>query len=298
MNTTRYKNIKWTHQIKLPNGKVTPGEWFPSVEEYGLAKINFKNKRVLDIGCLDGFYSFYAEQNGAKEVLSIDVNDVNEGQFNKELNPDNHTHTGYLYAHNKLKSKAKYIFPYSVYDLDPKVIGMFDIVLFLGVVYHLAHPVLALEKINNVMKLDGVLIVEGQVSETYTHFYHKLKFTSETNRSNKKIHKQNNSVERKSSMNLGFINRMFSYFFSMPLKHKIGMINFFIVTKIRFLIWSILKPILDDKKQIFKNDISNFWIMEPRVLQRMIDFAGFKIDFIITNSLASRKTYICKKNQQ
>lgn len=295
MNKTKYKNIKWTHQIKLPNGEITPGEWFPTVVEYGLDKINFKNKRVLDIGCLDGFYSFYAEQNGAKEVVSIDVNDVNEGQFNKELNPDSYTHTGYLYAHDKLKSKAKYIFPYSVYDLDPKVIGTFDIVLCLGVIYHLAHPALALEKINNVMKLNSVLIVEGQVSETYTQFYHKSKFALETSEPNKKMYKQNNSVERESSMNFGFINKMLSYFFSMSLKYKIGMIRFFIITKTRFLIWTILKPIFYEKKEIFKNDISNFWIMEPKVLQRMIDFAGFRIDSTITNSLLNRKTYVCKK---
>lgn len=50
--------IKWVHQIKLPNGKVTPGKFLPSYETYGLPDINFKNKRVLDIGCNDGIYTF------------------------------------------------------------------------------------------------------------------------------------------------------------------------------------------------------------------------------------------------
>ena len=37
-----------------------------------------------------------------------------------------------------------------VYDLDPDVIGTFDVVLFLGVLYHLPHPLLALEKVASV----------------------------------------------------------------------------------------------------------------------------------------------------
>lgn len=288
MNAIKYKNIKWTHQIKLPNGEVTPGEWFPSVEEYGLNKINFKNKRVLDIGCLDGFYSFYAEQNGAKEVVSIDVNDLNERQFGKELNPDGYTHTGYLYAHDKLKSKAKYIFPYSVYDLDPKFLGTFDIVLFLGVFYHLAHPTLAFEKINEVMNYEGILIAEGQVSETFSQFYHKVKNTKKSSAALK-------TKEKEASINFDFISKMINYFNSLQLNYKWGMIKFFLITKTRFVLWYLLRPVINDSKEVFKNDISNFWIMDPRVLERILDFSGFKVDFVITNSLLNRKTYICKK---
>ena len=42
------------------------------------AKINFKNKRVLDIGCRDGLFSFEAEKRGASEVIGID-NDISKG---------------------------------------------------------------------------------------------------------------------------------------------------------------------------------------------------------------------------
>ena len=35
----------------------------------------------------------------------------------------------------------------SVFDLDPKTFGTFDMVFFFGVLYHLRHPLLALEKI-------------------------------------------------------------------------------------------------------------------------------------------------------
>ena len=281
-------NIKWTHIITLPNGEVTPGKWFPSTEEYGLTKIDFKGKRVLDIGSLDGFYTFYAEQRGAREVVSIDINDINERQFGKELNPKKQTETGYLYAHEKLKSKAKYIFPYSVYDLDPKFIGTFDIILFLGVFYHLAHPTLAFEKINEVINYGGILVAEGQVSETFSQFYHKIKHK-------KKSVVALNKKEKESSINFDFVSKMMNYFNSLSLSYKWGMIKFFLITKTRFIIWSFLKPILNDNKEVFKNDISNFWIMDPKVIERMLDFSGFKIDFVITNTLLNRKTYICKK---
>ena len=49
------------------------------------------------------------------------------------------------------RSKARYL-KLDVYELDPAVHGTFDIVLFLGVLYHLKHPLLALERICAVTK--------------------------------------------------------------------------------------------------------------------------------------------------
>lgn len=46
--------IDWVHNITLPDGSVTPGVWTPQFEKWGLTSLDFKNKRVLDIGCLDG----------------------------------------------------------------------------------------------------------------------------------------------------------------------------------------------------------------------------------------------------
>ena len=171
-----YNKIKWTHQIQLPTG-VTPGEWAPCFEQYGLVNIDFKGKSVLDIGCLDGLYSFYAEEKGASSVLSLEINDTNEGQFGKEFNTANGNNTGYLFAHKALKSKAEYLFPYSVYDLDKQKLGTFDVVLCLGLIYHLAHPILALEKINQITKKNGSVIIETEVSPAFSQFYHKFQFT-------------------------------------------------------------------------------------------------------------------------
>ncbi len=164
------EEINWFHNIIFPDGTSTLGQ---NKEQFIglLPSIDFKDKRVLDIGCRDGFYSFYSEKRGANEIISIDIND-DQCRMNKlEGNVD--FSAGYLYAHNKLKSKCKYIFPYSIYDIDKSKFGEFDLVLFLGVFYHLVHPALALERINEVMKINGMLYLETELSNNSTHFHSK-----------------------------------------------------------------------------------------------------------------------------
>jgi SAM-dependent methyltransferase len=216
------QEIRWHHQIVLPDGRVTPGTWVGLFDEYGLSQIDFKNKRVLDIGCLDGQYSFYAERQGASEVVSIDVN---EGQY------------GFLYAHKQLNSKSKYIFPASVYDVDFLGLGQFDIVLFLGVLYHLVHPILAIEKINKVLKPGGVMILESEVSNKNSMFCHKLQYNSEA----------------QPVADIPFIEP--------PLPGSMV-----VVVKDAFT-----------SEELYQNDPSNFWIIDKIILKRMIDFCGFKI---------------------
>src|SRR5437660_836643 len=128
------KKLRWVQKITLPDGTTTEGEWQDKFDEWGMTEIDFKGKRVLDIGCLDGQYSFHAEKAGAAEVVSIDII---EAVKNKRSYPQAaYTNEAYLAAYRAFKSKAKYVFPYSIYDLTPQAFGMFDIVLFLGVLYH------------------------------------------------------------------------------------------------------------------------------------------------------------------
>jgi len=88
--------------------------------------------RVLDVGCCEGFFSFEAERRGAREVIAIDPV---PGSL-RRLNICGE------YLGSKVTGLAC-----SVYDLDPKTFGTFDMVFFFGVLYHLRHPLLALEKI-------------------------------------------------------------------------------------------------------------------------------------------------------
>ena len=51
----------------------------------------------------------------------------------------------------------------NVYDVSPGTLGKFDLVLFLGVIYHLRHPLLALDRIYDVVNDAGSLMVESHV---------------------------------------------------------------------------------------------------------------------------------------
>lgn len=86
-------------------------------------------KRVLDIGAWDGWFSFEMERRGA-EVMAVD-------------NWDNQR---FRHVHARLGSRVDYR-QMDVYELTPERIGRFDIVLFMGVLYHLKHPLLALERV-------------------------------------------------------------------------------------------------------------------------------------------------------
>lgn len=66
--------LPWWHSIEFADGLVTPGldDSRNRVQYLGLPK-DLTGKRVLGVGCWDGFFSFEAEKRGAKEVVAIDV---------------------------------------------------------------------------------------------------------------------------------------------------------------------------------------------------------------------------------
>jgi tRNA (mo5U34)-methyltransferase len=112
---------------------------------YQLDKIDFRGKSVLDIGCWDGFQSFYAESQGAARVVGADdLSQRHMGQNARE------------FAKEKLKSRVEFL-NINVYDLSPKYLGQFDIVMMFGVLYHLIHPMLGIEKACSVCKQDFLM---------------------------------------------------------------------------------------------------------------------------------------------
>ena len=129
----RLQTDGWYHSIELPGGEVTPG--LQTLEQLRLRAKQFpipedlRGKRVLDIGAWDGWFSFEMERRGAT-VVAVDA--VRSEKF--------------LYARERLGSKVDYHVS-DVYDLRPDDLGVFDVVLFLGVLYHLKNPVLALERV-------------------------------------------------------------------------------------------------------------------------------------------------------
>jgi len=121
----------WYHSIELPDGRRIEGflELDELRERWARFPLpaNLAGKRVLDIGTWDGWFAFEAERRGA-EVVALD--NVEQENFH--------------YAHRELRSKVEYHVA-DVYDVLNLGLGSFDYTLFLGVLYHLRHPLRALE---------------------------------------------------------------------------------------------------------------------------------------------------------
>ena len=129
----RLESLGWWHSFELPDGTRIQGtipleELRRRVAQFPIPD-DLHGKRVLDIGAWDGWFSFEMERRGA-EVLAVDVWD------NPRLRE----------IRSLLDSGVDYQIM-DVFDLTPSRVGRFDVVLFLGVLYHLKHPLLALERV-------------------------------------------------------------------------------------------------------------------------------------------------------
>jgi tRNA (mo5U34)-methyltransferase len=149
----------WFHRIDLGNGIYTKTESVmgePVDHPFGpwqmiqkLLPRDLSGKTLLDVGCNAGFYSFEAKRRGAKRVLGVDGQrqHVRQGLFVRKV-------LGLEVEFRRL----------NVYELSPRNVGQFDITLALGLLYHLKHPVLALENLYRVTK--ELLIIETAIMPT------------------------------------------------------------------------------------------------------------------------------------
>lgn len=135
-------DVNWYHRIDLGDGIVTPGvDDTPNRMAPLELPSDLSGKSVLDIGAWDGVFTFEAEKRGASRVLATDSYCWSgEGWGTKE---------GFLTASRILGSRADDL-EIDVMDLSPDKVGTFDLVLFVGVLYHLRHPLLALERVASV----------------------------------------------------------------------------------------------------------------------------------------------------
>lgn len=122
----------WFHRIDLGHGLVTPGV-DDTPEKLGHVRLpaDLHGWSVIDVGAYDGFFSFEAEKRGASRVLAADDFCWRlTGMASKE---------GFDLAHAALGSRVESrVIP--VEDLSPETVGTFDLVLFLGVLYHSQDP--------------------------------------------------------------------------------------------------------------------------------------------------------------
>jgi tRNA (mo5U34)-methyltransferase len=127
----------WFHNLNLNGVRTAPGHFlgdYPSVKWKRFAQsipADLRGRTVLDIGCNAGFYSIEMKRRGADRVVAIDFDPeyLAQARFAAEV--------------NRAEIEFHELSTYEVGQLNEK----FDLVLFMGVFYHLRHPLLALDLI-------------------------------------------------------------------------------------------------------------------------------------------------------
>jgi tRNA (mo5U34)-methyltransferase len=126
---------KWFHNIDLNGVKTAPDHFlgdYPNFKYQNFAKAlpeDLSGKTVLDVGCNAGFYSIEMKKRGAERVVGIDSDEkyLAQARFAAEI-------LGFDIEFRNMSV-------YEVAELGEK----FDVVIFMGVFYHLRHPLLALD---------------------------------------------------------------------------------------------------------------------------------------------------------
>jgi tRNA (mo5U34)-methyltransferase len=118
----------WHHAFEIAPGISTPGSYNPGFmwQKLGLSRCD--GMRALDIGASDGYFTKMLAEAGA-EVTAVDYR-------NKKV-------TGFWLTEMLIDTPVKHI-QASIYDLPGLEPGQFDIVLFMGVLYHLPDMIQAL----------------------------------------------------------------------------------------------------------------------------------------------------------
>jgi len=133
----------WHHAFEIYPGVVTPGSYDPNIllEKMRLPP-NLQGTRVLDVGTSDGFFALRLAQRGG-DVFALDYRGKREHGY---------------YVTEKLNDLNVEYYQMNVFDINPKQLGQFDIVLFLGVLYHLPDMIKGLHAVRQCCR--GTLFLE------------------------------------------------------------------------------------------------------------------------------------------
>jgi tRNA (mo5U34)-methyltransferase len=125
----------WFHNIELAGVQTAPSHFlgdYPTLHWRTFENAvpwDLRGRSVLDIGCNAGFFSIQMKQRGAERVVGIDSDAryLAQARFAADV------------MHVDIEFKQMTV--YEVARLGER----FDLVLFMGVLYHLRHPLLALD---------------------------------------------------------------------------------------------------------------------------------------------------------
>ena len=137
----------WFHNMELAGVPTAPDHFlgdYPRVKFNGFAHAlpaDMTGKSVLDIGTNGGFYAMEMKRRGATRVLAVDSDDdyLRQARFAAEV--------------EHLDIEFRVLDVYDVGALGER----FDLVIFMGVLYHLRHPLLALDLIREYVADDLLL---------------------------------------------------------------------------------------------------------------------------------------------
>src|ERR1044071_6997534 len=121
---------QWFHNLDLGGVKTAPDHFlgdYPAIKWQRFSSAlpaDLRGKSVLDVGCNAGFYSIQMKQRGADRVVAIDTDEkyLQQARFPAKV--------------NGADIEFRELSVYRVGELKEK----FDLVLFMGVLYHLRHP--------------------------------------------------------------------------------------------------------------------------------------------------------------
>jgi tRNA (mo5U34)-methyltransferase len=139
----------WHQRFELAPGVLTPGTSNVAflLDRAGVPA-DLSGRTVLDVGTTNGGAAFEAERRGASRVVAVDI-----------YPPDRF---GFAELAQFCRSQVEFL-QATVYELPELLREQFDLVLFFGVLYHLRHPLLALDRLRELARDD--IAIESAVCD-------------------------------------------------------------------------------------------------------------------------------------
>ena len=152
----------WFYEFEFPDGRRTSSYLPRGVEQIHTTRLemllsavgpivsgDWSKHSVIDVACHQGYFSTQLAQMGVRDVLAVDAR-------------TEHVADAELIA-KALDLANMRVRQFDVHALTPETVGRFDIVLMLGLIYHLENPVGALRVARALTQDQGICLVETQI---------------------------------------------------------------------------------------------------------------------------------------